>query len=193
MVAWYEGGSPQAYEEHINGSLVNGEYYNVNHQVESRVDQSNGYRTYRDGLGQLEAIDTIENGQVIQNTAYHPDGTPAAVTPYVKGVIEGERKTYKPTGEPATVEQWSGNLQHGKTTVYEQGEKQAEVPYVNGVKHGVEKRYRADEVIAQEINWVEGQQDGPSHTYLGSSKKTDWYFKGKSVPNKATYDVLSNQ
>jgi antitoxin component YwqK of YwqJK toxin-antitoxin module len=191
-VVWYESGSPQARELHVNGELVQGEYYNDNHQVESRVDDSNGFKTQRDGLGRLEAVDTIENGKKILSTTFHPNRTPAAVTSYVGGAVEGERRTFLPGGEPATIEQWSGNVQHGNTTVYVQGEKRADVPYVNGVKHGVEKRYRG-EAIAQEINWVKGEQHGPSYTYMGGTKQTDWYFRGKHVPNKATFDMLSTQ
>lgn len=192
-VAWYESGSPQAQESHVNGAVVQGDYYNTNHQVESQIVDSNGLRTRRDGLGQLIAVDTIENGQMVLSTSYHPDGTPATATPYVKGAIEGARRTYLPGGEPATIEQWSHDVQHGTTTVFEHGEKKAEVPYVNGAKHGVEKRYRADQSIAQEISWVEGNQHGPSHTYLRNTKQTDWYFKGKNVANKSTFDMLSNQ
>lgn len=194
VTAWYESGSPQAIEEHAKEGLVKGEYYNTNHHIESRVDEANGFRTRRDGLGKLKAVDTIENGQMVESTTFHPDGTPAAVTPYVKGVIKGERRTFLPGGEPVTVEKWANNVQHGKTTVYEQGDKKAEVPYLNGAKHGVEQRYRSGgEVIAQEITWVEGKQHGPTHTYIGDTKQTDWYFQGKKVSNKATFDMLSNQ
>lgn len=194
MITWYEAGSPQAREERVKGAVVKGEYYNENYQVESRVDESNGLRTRRDGQGKLDAVDTIKNGQMVSNTTYHPDGTPAAVSPYVKGVIEGERHTFLPGGEPATIERWTSNVQHGITEVYEHGEKRADVPYVNGTKHGVEKRYwGGGEVFAQEVSWVEGDQHGPTHTYLRDTKQTDWYFHGRKVPNKATYDMMSSQ
>lgn len=193
VTAWYESGSPKALEEHINGSLIRGEYYNANHQLESRVDDSSGSRINRDGQGQLVALDEIENGQVKKNTTYHPDGTPAAMTPYVQNTVEGERRTYFPGGEPATIEQWSNNRQHGPTAVYEQGEKRADVPYKNGLKNGIEKRYRSDQTVAQEINWVQGKQHGPAYTYIGNTKQTTWYYKGKSVPNKQTYDMLNSQ
>lgn len=193
-MVWYETGLPQAREEHANGSLIQGEYYNTNHQVESRVDEANGVSTRRNGQGQLVSVDTIENGQMVMSTTYHPDGTPASITPYVNGAVEGVRRTYLPGGVPSTIEQWSRNAQHGTTTLYEEGEKRADIPYVNGIKQGIEKRYRnGGEVIAQEINWVKGEQHGPSYTYIGNTKQTDWYFRGKNVPNKATFDMLSNQ
>lgn len=192
VTSWYETGSPKSQEQHVNQSLVTGEYYTPNYQVESRIDDANGNRIHRDGKGQLVASDIIENGQVKEKITFHPDGTPSAVTPYSQGKIQGERRTFLPGGEPATIEHWSGNLQHGNTIVFEQGEKRADVPYQNGVKHGIEQRYRGNSV-AQEINWTQGQQHGPSYTYIGNTKQTDWYFKGKCVPNKQTFDMMSNQ
>lgn len=193
VVAWYESGAPQSREEYANGELVQGEYYTPNQQIDSNVNESNGLRTLRDGQGQLLSVDTIQKGQKVLSTSYHSDGTPAAVTPYVKGKVEGERLTYLPGGEPSTIEKWSKNVQHGTTTVFEQGEKRADVPYVNGQKHGLEKRYRNGEEVAHEINWEQGQQHGPSYTHVGNSKQETWYFQGRQVPNKATFDMMSNQ
>lgn len=190
--SWYESGSPRYREEYVNGAVAAGEYYNSHHQVESRVENSNGTRTHRDGQGQLVATDHIENGSVQEKITYHPDGSPAAVTPYVQGKIEGERRTFLPGGEPSTVEQWTNNVQHGNTVVFEQGEKRADVPYSNGLKQGVEKRYRGN-AVSQEINWVNGEQHGPSYSYVGNTKQTTWYFKGKNIPNKQTFDMMSNQ
>jgi antitoxin component YwqK of YwqJK toxin-antitoxin module len=193
LVVWYENGAPQSREEIENGNLVCGDYYNTHHQIESRVDESNGFRTRRDGMGQMQSLDTIQDGQMVLRTTYHPNGTPDAFTPYVNGVVEGQRRTFHVGGEPATVEDWAGNVQHGTTTVYEHGEKWADVPYVNGCKHGVERRYRDEQTVAQEITWAQGQQHGPSYSYIGNSTQTDWYFRDRQVPNKATFDVLSNQ
>lgn len=193
LVTWYENGVPQCREEMENGSLVRGEYYNPNYQIESRVDESCGMRTCRDGLGQMQSLDTIEGGQMVLKTTYHPNGSPAAYTPYNNGIIEGQKRTFHPGGEPSTIEEWNSNIQHGSTTVFEHGEKWADVPYVNGCKHGIERRYRDGQTVAQEVTWVQGQQHGPSYSYVGNSSQTDWYFRGRRVPNKATFDMLSNQ
>jgi antitoxin component YwqK of YwqJK toxin-antitoxin module len=193
LIIWYENGAPQCREEMDNGNLVRGEYYNLNYQLESRVDEGNGLRTRRDGLGQLLSKDTIQNGQMVLRTTYHPTGTPEAFTPYVNGVIEGQRRTFLVGGEPATIEEWTGNVQHGTTTIFEHGEKVADVPYINGRKHGVERRYRDGQAVSQEVTWVQGYQHGPAYSYMGNSSRTDWYFRGRQVPNKATFDMLSNQ
>lgn len=193
LVVWYENGAPQSREQFENDTLVQGEYYNSNHQIESRVDESSGLRTRRDGLGQMQSTDTIQDGQMVLRTTYHPNGTPAAYTPYANDVIEGQRRTFLPGGEPSTIENWTNNVQHGTTTVYEHGEKWSDVPYENGRKHGTERRFRDGETVAQEVTWVQGYQHGPSYSYLGNSQKEDWYYHGRQVPNKLTFDMMSNQ
>lgn len=190
---WYESGAPHAREEIVNGNLVKGEYYNFDNQIESQVNEANGLRISRNGQGDLQSIDTISAGYMVLSTTLHPDGTPATVTPYNQGMIEGDRRTYHPRGEPATIEKWKNNVQHGTTIVFECGEKRAEVPYINGDKHGIERRYRDENTVAQEISWVRGEQHGLTTNYFGNETKADWYFRGRLVPNKATFDMLMNQ
>lgn len=194
MTTWYENGAPHCHEYLNNGNLMRGEYYSVDQQLESRIDEGNGLRTIRDGQGQLQSVDTIKNGKMTLRTTYHPNGMPATMTPYVNGSIEGERRTYLAGGEPATIEAWTNNVQHGTTQIYEHGEKLADVPYVNGNRHGIERRYRDDgQTVAQEKTWVQGQQHGPSYSYMGNKTTTDWHFRNRPIPNKATFDMLSNQ
>lgn len=192
---WYESGAPHARElANNNGYLLQAEYYNIDQQLESHVQDGNGLRTRRNGQGELQSIDTIENGHMILSTTYHPNGTPATTTPYINNAIEGERRTYSPGGEPKTIEIWTNNVQQGMTQEFEHGEKRADVPYINGQKHGIERRYRDDgQTVAQEINWVQGQKHGPTHSYIGNTKTTDWYFRNRQVANKATFDMMSNQ
>jgi antitoxin component YwqK of YwqJK toxin-antitoxin module len=192
---WYESGAPHCREQIEDGNLMHGEYYSsIDQQIESRIEQGNGLRTRRDGQGQLQSVDTIQNGQMVLRTTYHPNGVPATVTPYVNGVIEGERRTYSSAGDPITIETWKNNMQHGTTHVFEQGEKRTEVPYINGHRHGIERRYRDDgQTIAQEITWVHGQKHGPVYSYVGNTAQTDWYFRNRLMPNRATFDMLSNQ
>lgn len=190
---WFENGAPHYREEVGNGNLNKGEYYSVDQQLESRVEEGNGLRTLRDGQGQLQSVDTIQNGQMTLRTTYHPNGMPATMTPYVNGLIEGERRTFHSGGEPSTIEAWSANVQHGTTQVFEHGEKRADVPYVNGNRHGIERRYREDgQMVGQETTWVKGQKHGPSNSYMGNQTSTDWYFRNRQVPNKATFDMLEN-
>lgn len=192
LMGWYESGVPRCQEEYDNDRLVRGEYYNTSNQVESRIDGAVGLRTRRDGQGQLESVDTIEQGQMVLRTTYYPNGTPASLTPYVNGSIEGLRRTFCTGGEPATVEEWRRDKQQGNTVVFEHGEKLADVPYVNGRKQGLERRYRSGQALVQEVNWEYDQKHGPCYTYGGEQPQVDWYFKDRLV-NKATYDMLMNQ
>lgn len=192
LIGWYESGAPKHREEYENGRLLQGEYYNTANQIESQVADFNGLRTKRDGQGQLDSVDTVQNGQMTLSTTYHPNGTPAALTPYVNGVIEGQRKTYSAGGEPETIETWTRHQQHGPTIVFEHGEKLAEAPYVNGRKHGIERRYRDGKNLVQEVTWEQGRKQGPCYTYVGDQSKVDWYFNDRLV-NKATYDMYMNQ
>jgi antitoxin component YwqK of YwqJK toxin-antitoxin module len=192
VVCWFENGAPQSCEEYEGILLTNGDYYNFTNQIESRVDGAQGQRTCRDGQGQLIYIDDIDNGQIIQRTAYHQNGTPSSYTPYVNGVIEGYRKSYHPNGEPATVEEWTNHKQQGWTVFYENGDRISEIQYQQGYKHGIERRYRDGETLAQELTWEKGRKHGPCYTYLGNAKQTDWYFDDRLV-NKVQFDVMSQQ
>lgn len=192
LIAWYEGGVPQCQEEYEERNLVHGSYYNLSNQEESRVEDCNGMRTRRDAYGQLVSVDRIENGQMSMSTTYHSNGTPAALTPYVNGVIEGKRRTFTLTGEPATIEEWTNHCQHGNTEIFDNGEKCADMPYIYGQPHGVESRYREGGELVQRRYWSQGKRHGPCYSYVGNTTQTDWYFQGRPV-NKPTYDMLSNQ
>lgn len=192
LVVWYESGAPQAKETYENGSLIQGEYLTPVGQTESVVNDRSGTRTCRDGYGQLLSVDDIRDGQMVLRTTYHANGLPHSITPYANGVVAGQRRTFLPGGEPQTIEEWTNNQQHGTTVVFENGEKYAEVPYRNGRKNGMERRYRDGQKLEEEINWVNGHRHGPCYSYVGDTKKVDWYFQDQHV-NKATYDALRSQ
>ncbi len=191
-VVWYETGSPHCSETYQSGCLVNGTYYNPSYQLESQISDREGQRIKRDPYGHLISVDHIQQGELSLSTTYHPQGTPAALTPYKEGVIEGQRRTFAVTGEPSTIETWTGGVQHGPTVGFQNGEKSYEVSYTNGQRHGVEYRFRDGDKVVQEVNWVDGKKHGRSHSYVGSEKQTDWYFQDRPV-NKATFDALSHQ
>ena len=195
IVMWYENGAPQSQEILEGNLLMEGEYYHHDdHHVESHVENFNGLRTCRNGLGEMESVDKIENGSKVLSVTYHPNKIPASLTPYENGKIQGLRYTYFSGGEPATIEEWVGGCQNGITVVYDQGEKIAEIPYVRGCKHGVARYYRADgHSISREETWCKGQVHGPVKHYMGNTCQVDWYYRDKQVPNKATYDMLCNQ
>lgn len=189
---WYESGAPQAKEEIVEGILQTGKYLDLSQEVEAEVSGGEGKRIRRDGYGLLESIDTISQGAMTLSTTYHPNGTPAAITPYVQEVVEGQRKTFSPAGDPLAIETWVDGKQHGITFLFENGAKVSEMPYIQGKRQGVEKRFRDETQLVQEVSWVNDQRHGPSYSYLGGSTQITWYFRDQEV-SKAAYDALSNQ
>lgn len=190
VINWYETGSPQSREEYLGQLLAKGEYFDPEHHLESQVDNYEGNAVNRDSYGQILSIDSIVQGQILQRTFYHPNGSPKEVVPYQNGLVHGQLKTYLPGGEPNRTEEWaSGNL-HGISTIYQNGERKAEVPFRNGVKHGVERRYRDGDGVVEEISWINNQKHGPSRSYIADSTVTDWYFQGEKV-SKTAFDLYT--
>lgn len=188
ITTWYENGAPQSQEEWHQNKIQKGEYFTFSNQIEATVEEGKGLRICRNDQGEVEYVDTIEEGQTVQRTTYHLNGVPATATPYKLGKIEGERRTYSSEGEPVTIETWKNNFQQGVTDEYEYGEKVAEISYLQGKKHGIEKRFGSEgKGVVNEITWVKGKKQGPCHYYVGNTRQTDWYFADRCV-DKAVYD-----
>ena len=192
VLGWYESGIPKFEENYQDGFLQNGEYRDHHQQLLSQVSNGYGLRTIQNDYGQLLFVDEVKEGQISVRRTFHLNGSPETVTPYVNGIIEGERYTYNIGGDPATVEEWSGNLQHGNTQVFENGEKIADQPYAFGRLHGIEYRYRAGSQLARENHWADGKRHGPCHHYVDAIKQTEWFFEGESV-SRRNFEALSNQ
>lgn len=190
VTTWFDNGSPHCIEKFQGGSLMSGEYFTPTNQVESTVENGSGNRFVRDPYGHLISKDTIANGDMIERTTFYPNGAPQAITSYRNGVIQGPKRIFTPTGEPASIEQWASNQQNGVTTIFQNGEKVAEVPYVNGMKDGLERRFKNENEVVEEITWKRDQRHGPSFTYVQGKVKGDWYFKDRIV-SKPTYDQMS--
>ncbi len=184
---YYNQGTLRSLEETSGENLLRGKYYNLSENVESSVEDGEGKMTLRDDYGQLIAVCTVADGEIVEKTTFHPNGMPHAVEPYVNGVIHGIRKTFLPGGEPLTVEQWQYGAPNGVTAVYEQGEKVAEVPYINGQKNGLECRFVNEVTVVEEINWQDDMRHGPSTRYVEGKAFTDWYLNNSKV-SKGYYD-----
>ena len=189
FTVWYESGSPQKVETYRGDYITNAEYYTVSNQPEDQIVKGNGTRINRDSYGQLISHDSIAQGEVIKCTTFHSNGTPSEIIPYTNGIVEGERMTFLPGGEPNTVEEWSGGKQHGITIHFQNGEKFAEIPYVNGGKQGTERHYRDGVTVVEEIAWVDNQKHGLSKAYIGETVCAEWFYRGQPV-NKGNYDRL---
>lgn len=191
VTSWYENGSPKSQEEYTQNFLANGEYFSPEHAVESKVENGSGTIIQRDCYGLTLFTDTITNGQLSLRTSYHSNGSLKEITPYINQLVEGERKTFLPAGEPNSIETWVAGQQNGVTVMFQNGEKISEVPYKYGLKHGVEKRYRNGETLVEEATWEEGMKHGPSKCYLAGIVTTDWYFQNKKM-EKSKYDFMTS-
>ena len=142
-------------------------------------------------LSKHDRIDlTLGRGVVLQNggdLGVRLNDPGIAKRDVFSGLIHGTRKTFLPSGEPLTFEQWQHGAANGVTVVYEQGEKVAEVPYVNGQKNGLECRFVNEVAIVEEIHWQDDMRHGPSIRYVEGQSFTDWYLNDSKV-TKAYYD-----
>ena len=181
VYGWYDNGAPQKSESYQKDLLVKGEYYDLNHQMDSQVENFKGLRTKRDPFGHLIGVDSIEEGSVLLTKIFYPNGSIKQITPYLNGQIEGQVKTYLPGGEPLSIETWTGGEKTGIATMFENGEKIAEVPYRRGLKEGIEVRFRNGNTPTQEISWVGDVRHGPSRITIGEITTIDYYFQGKGV------------
>lgn len=190
ITLWFENGSPQSVEEWTNNKLMSGEYYSRDNQVESRIVDGNGTRTNRDHYGLHISTEEVNNGAVIERTLFYPNGVPKEILPIQADVPHGIKKTFLPSGEPQTVEEWYNGQQQGITMLYRNGEKIAEVPYAQGKKNGVERRYSDGVKVVEEIGWKDDQRHGLSRVYVASTIKDQWYYRGQMVSQSA-YDRMN--
>jgi antitoxin component YwqK of YwqJK toxin-antitoxin module len=157
LTLWDEKGVPQSVETYRKGLLTKGEYFNQTHQLESQVENGEGVKTVRDAYGQLICREVISAGEKTLSTTYYPNGSPNEVIPYANNLIEGEKKSYLPSGEPHTIEQWAAGKQHGTTIIFKNGSKSIEESYYHGIKNGAEIHYGDDGLtVAQELTWKNG-------------------------------------
>jgi antitoxin component YwqK of YwqJK toxin-antitoxin module len=186
---WYLEGSPRSIEKYVGRELVDGKYFSQTQSLESEVIDKEGIKTLRNEHGLLLSKETIAAGHVVLVTLYYPSGLPQSITPFVNGVVEGERKLFFVEGEPKAIEKWENGKQTGITIEFQNGQKYAEVPYIADKKQGIEKRFK-DGVLVMEISWKEDLQHGFTRHYIGKEVHTDWYYEGNKV-SLATFNTLS--
>jgi antitoxin component YwqK of YwqJK toxin-antitoxin module len=191
IYTWYDNSSPKSQETFTNDALVTGEYYDLAHHLDSRVDNSQGLRTRRNAFGQLVGVDTIKAGINTQTLTYYPNHAIKQIIPYVNHQMHGQLRTFLPGGEPSTIETWAYGEQTGTKTLFENGEKIAEVPYIHGVKNGIEKRFRNGHIVVEEISWHNDSMHGPRLTTIGDVSNIDYFYQGKNV-SKSVFEKLTN-
>jgi len=187
---WYESGQPRSTEKLERGLLINGEYYTTDHQKDSWIYDGAGERISRDDWGNFVSVDAFRGGELASITTRHSNGSIHEITPYAEGRIHGDRKSYYPGGDPMSIETWLHGEKTGTTQIFQNGEKYADVPYVRGKKQGIERRYKDGSLLSQEISWTDDKMNGPTHTYVGDSVQTDWFYRGRST-SRANFDSFA--
>jgi len=188
---WYENGAPKSRELYEGNKLIDADYYTMNNQVESRINDGDGTRVIRDEFSQLVAIDKFNNGELILSTTYFPNGSPKEEISYKNGKVDGQKKLFYPGGDPQAIEGWTENRREGVTIVFHNGEKISEIPYFNGQKNGIEQRFKDGQFLVEEVTWKYDRKHGPCYTYLGENVRVDWYYEGKLV-TKSQFDRYLN-
>ncbi len=184
---WYENGAPQSIEILQGDLLLSGEYFDLNHTLESQVQNGEGKRLVRD----ME--ETIAAGQIVKRVTYFPTGEIESVTPYSGGKRHGELLTYYEGGLPKTIETWVHGERHGEMITFADGQKLSKCPYVHGMREGLEVIYGPEGAIAEEVSWTQDQRHGSTRYLIdGEPETTDWYYRGQLV-RKHTFERLSSE
>ncbi|MBS0629934.1 MAG: toxin-antitoxin system YwqK family antitoxin [Verrucomicrobia bacterium] len=185
VTTWFGDGTPKSIEDYAGEELLDGQYFSLNNELESRVERGIGLRTLRDVNGLLLAKDEIDKGYVTKKEEFYATGAPHRITNYLMNAKHGERRAFTENGDPLSVEEWVDDQLHGKATYYTNGKKQIEVYFVHGARNGIETHYIDGELVEQEIQWVHDKRHGPTKFFVGNAvAKTEWYYNGQGVSQK---------
>ena len=190
ITMWYGDGTPMSMEDYTNEELLDGQYFSLNNEIESRVERGSGVRSRRDQHGSLLSKDYFDAGYLTKIEAFYPNGSPESTTHYVMNKREGTRVVFAPNGHYLAQEEWVNDKLHGKAIYFNNGYKQMEVYFVNGTRSGVETHFIDGEHIEQEIHWIRDRRHGPTNFFVSDAvAKTEWYYDGKMV-SKKRFDEL---
>lgn len=190
ITTWYGDGTPKSIEDFTGAELIDGQYFSLNNEVESRVERGNGTRIRRDQHGTLLSKDLFASGYLTKQETFFPSGALESLTYYKMNKKNGERKVFTENGLPLATEEWLNDQLHGKATYFANGNKQVEVYFIKGARNGVETHFIDGEHIEQEIHWIYDKRHGPTKFFVGDNlAKTEWYYDGRAV-SKKRFDEL---
>lgn len=185
LTKWYGDGTPMSIEDYADEELLEGEYFSVNNEVETKVEKGHGNRILRDPKGLLLSKDLIKNGYVEKRESFYESGIPASIIHYQQNRLHGEKKMFSPTGEPIAIEEWLNGQLHGKASYFQNGVRRTEIHYLYGAKCGAETHYLDDgQAISQQILWDNDKRHGPTTHYLAGSPQSEWWYDGKKISQK---------
>jgi antitoxin component YwqK of YwqJK toxin-antitoxin module len=100
---------------------------------------------------------------------------------YVNDTIDGEHKTFYPSGKVESVEHFKRGVYEGKyLKYYETGQLQLEQEYVNGALNGLSIKYFINGNVAEKVSLKNNDEDGPFTEYYenGQMKAEGTYATG---------------
>ena len=189
VITWYPTGTPKSKEEIKDDILVNGQYFNLANETDSRIENGTGEKTIRNQSGDILAKEVFNNYALTYEETYYPNNTPHVTASFEGGLLHGERKVFAMGGEPISVENFYKGQKHGIATYYQNGYKYLETPYVQGLKNGIERHYIDGEIISEETEFQNDLRQGSSILYCDGSAKTNWYFEDELV-SRSKYEQL---
>jgi antitoxin component YwqK of YwqJK toxin-antitoxin module len=190
VTTWYPSGTPKTKEEFKDDVLLNGQYFNLANDIDSRVENGTGERTQRNQSGDLLSKEVFSNYTVTYLESYYPNNCPHTTTSYENGLIHGEKKVFAMSGEPLSVENYLRGEKHGPATYYQNGYKYLEVNYDRNLKDGLERHFVDGDIVIEETEYKNGLKHGSSIVFCDGSARTTWYFEDAKVP-KPKYEELT--
>jgi antitoxin component YwqK of YwqJK toxin-antitoxin module len=189
---WYRSGTPMCVEQYLDGCLIEGEYYTLQNEIESRVENASGVKVIRSQEGLLLAKEILSGGEVIRNEIFHSNGTPHIITAIKNGVLHGEKKVFAPSGDPISAEHYYFGQLDGMCSYYQNGYRYLETPYRDGRKDGIERRYIDGETLIEETEYHADLKHGPSIFYTDGISKTEWYYNDELI-SKVKFEELAER
>jgi antitoxin component YwqK of YwqJK toxin-antitoxin module len=184
ITMWYREGSPMLVEEFVGDELLDGQYFTLSNELESRIERGAGLRTRRDRQGVLLAKETIQEGYATKKEVFYPSGAPESIALYFQETLHGEKHTFTQNGEPLAIEEWINGKLHGKATYFKNGNRYVEIPYLYGSKHGIERHFIDGDIVSQEVPWENGRKHGESVFYAEGKPESQWYYLGEAVSRR---------
>jgi antitoxin component YwqK of YwqJK toxin-antitoxin module len=190
---WYNTGTPKCVEETVDNDLIEGEYFTMKNELESRVSDGYGERSVRDKHGVLCAKEQIDKGQVSKRESFHNNGSPHVVLSFDEGLVHGEKRVFAETGEPLSVEHFTYGKLDGICTYYQNGVKYLEINYDDGLKRGVERHFMDGESLSYETHWTNNMKHGPSTYYFDGIAKVEWFYNDMKVSQHKFEELVERE
>lgn len=147
---WYADGAAQSEETYADEKLLQGKYYAADGKLMAEVRDGRGkqieFDLKQDGRTSVpqretEYVDGLKDGKETTFASWG-DGRISSETPYRKGMKNGVRKFWMPSGQLNVEETYVDNLQQGVTTCWHaNGMVQSLAQYDKGKQVGTSSRY----------------------------------------------------